>query len=329
MTALDPTTELQRRLCALGYPVVVDGDFGPVTEAAAGDLVTALGMSSLLHPAHMLAALRDVEHVPYPPIPPVTREDRDAAWAFWGEHGLFADDEHDEDIRARFAGLYATLRKNPQDTPDHAVAEVGWWLASQRITETPGRQNRGPWVDRLIRIGSRGTKDPVSAPPWCAYSGGAKRVIAEWATADLHNWPKFRTSGGAVRTWQKARELGQALRADEIAIIDNRWCLLDGTPIDVTGALFARLRTSLSGSEIQHTLDRVWDGGGSQGHAGSVLSPRPTGALLCVAGNSSGSGHSRGRGGRETYEVIDPRADGDVHGYAAYRRLVGLSWVQR
>lgn len=327
MTATaEQVRELQLRLCGLGYPCEADGIWGPVTEAHACDALDALGTGSLLHPAHMLSALMGVEHVPLPACKGFDLADRDAVLELWSGHGLYGQNtDEDLDVRLRLAGLRHHLRSNLRANPDHVVADVAWWLASQRIAETPGRSNRSPWVDRIVSLGAG---SPASAPPWCAYSVGAERTIAHWATGDLLQWPEFKTSGGAVRTWAKARDLGAAYRADEFALLDGKWCI-GAEPVDLVGAAFARLRTSLSASEIPHTLDRVWGGDGAKGHAGTILACRPDGVLLAAAGNSSGSGHSRGKGGRFTYETITLDPDGDPHAYAAGRRLVGFSTVRR
>jgi hypothetical protein len=179
--------------------------------------------------------------------------------------------------------------RNPRGDANWHAAEVARAFVTRGIAETSN--NRGPWVDDIVRIGGG---NPETRPHWCGYFAACCRRIAErWYGAELD----YTTSGGAVRAWQRA---GEHLRVDA----------------PVVGAVYHRTRTSDPASRVAVARD----GGQVPGHTGVVVELLPDGGgFVGVGGNSSGAGHSgAGRGGRVAYEVIRT-------GDKAHARLVGFT----
>ena len=186
-----------------------------------------------------------------------------------------------------FVSVYS--ERNPREGANWHVAEIAHAFGMRSIAETSN--NRGPWVDDIVRIGGG---NPETRPHWCGYFTACCRRIAErWYGAELD----YTTSGGAVRAWQRA---GDHLRVDA----------------PVVGAVYHRTRTSDPASRVAVALD----GGQVPGHTGVVVELLPDGeGFVGVGGNSSGAGHSdAGRGGRVAFEVIRK-------GDKAHARLVGFT----
>ena len=162
------------------------------------------------------------------------------------------------------------------------------------------RQNRGPRVDEIIRLGGG---NPESAPPWCAYFVSA---VLEETKRRGHCLPAAVKSGRAVNHWLKAPEHFRIQR-------DDIW---DIPPDQLPGLVFVRTRTSKPTSE----RDKVLRGMSRTGHTGIVIGVGQTGReLVCIAGNSSGSGHSRVSGsGSVAIEVY-------TEGSKGWARMVGFS----
>ena len=311
---------LQACLNGLGYSAgEEDGIAGPITRAAASNFIEDVGARGINAPHEILSharrklaqgALRRSDVT----VSPLGRQEADRLLKGAG-HVTTAGNAN---VRDAFAALWAAHQQtgNPED-PDHLVATVARWFESQQVSETS--ENRGPWVDPIVLLGGG---DPERRSPWCAYFVGCCRVVARWLwddIADAEPFPPFKTSGGAVRTWQKA-SLGSGMTAAA------------GTagvvmfPVSAAaGSVYARLRTSLPADDVEATLRSVWEGGSAQGHTGVVVEV-VDGGLLAIGGHSSGAGHSRSRsGGRVAYEFLSP--DGDESARKAWARLVGLSWV--
>jgi len=181
-------------------------------------------------------------------------------------------------------------------TPGQARAAVA--LSQLGATET--RQNRGPQVDRYIR-GAGGS--PSKAPPWCAY-------FVTWCGMQVHagGIDIERVVGGAARShWQRA---SPALRIERGDIRD-----FVTSGVDLTGAVFVRART-----KAPKKREAILAGRASQGHTGIVvgagIDEQDRVALACVAGNSSGAGHSH-NSGMVARELI-------VEGSRAWDALVGV-----
>ncbi len=174
------------------------------------------------------------------------------------------------------------------------VAEA--WL-EQGVTESAG-SNAGPDVSWFIHDGGG---NPTNTPPWCAYFVSSCCRQVERTGADI----AYVMTGRAVSHWMKAPESRRIDAADIWTCPEPR------------GTIFVRTRLSKPASEA----DKVRAGQSRQGHTGIVTAvdsestPR---TITCVAGNSSGYGHSRvSGGGAVAMEVI---SEGD----AAWNRLVGF-----
>jgi len=187
----------------------------------------------------------------------------------------------------RFAG--------PLQSDCEAIATLA--LACLGISEVS--PNRGPEVDRIVELGGG---QPDRAAPWCAYFVSA--VLSEAVRRGIDVPHKIRT-GRAVRHWTGAETAHQIDRADI-------WCL---PPPLVCGLIFVRTRTSKSVRQRELVL------AGAQrvaGHTGITVGLSQERGILCVAGNSSGAGHSYARGsGAVALEHYDQSGRG-------YARIVGF-----
>lgn len=286
----DQALGLQRALAGKGYAIACDGVWGPISQRT---LDRHLGAHVLTGPLELLALVEEAAYRTGA-IGPRTDADEDEAARWLAGHRV-----EDETIAQHFAGLRHAYPGGLG--PDALVAHVAEWLHDRPVREV--RQNRGPWVDTIVRIGGG---NPETAPAWCAYTVAASRRIAEW----LHGpgFGNYWTSGGAVRTWQKFPD-AQRSRGN-------------GT-LPPIGAAFHRLRTSLPDADVRRTLEAAWRGDGVEGHTGTVVDYLDDGDLLCIAGNSSGSGHAGHTSGAVAYEIVGP-----TRGKAAWDRLVGFTWIE-
>ncbi len=163
------------------------------------------------------------------------------------------------------------------------------------------KQNRGPEVDHFVRIAGGRAK---TAPPWCAYfvsyCVNAIQRVGLNVTAGT-DW-ELRT-GRAVNWWLKMSEDRRILPADIWEYGHPR------------GLIYVRTRSSKPISDAM----KVRNGTSRQGHVGICIGLEGTNALLGVAGNSSGSGHSAGSGA-VCFERLEV---GGRH----WDRLVGLARI--
>lgn len=155
--------------------------------------------------------------------------------------------------------------------------------------------NRGPDVSWFIHDGGG---RPDKAPPWCAYFVSSLCRQLERCGFDL-DAPK---TGRAVNFWLKTDDHQHVDR-------DHIWSERPD------GLVFVRTRLSKSERE----RDKVLNGMSRQGHTGIVTYIDTTAREIhCVAGNSSGFGHSRVRGGGQVAREIIREGDD------AWARLVGF-----
>ena len=182
--------------------------------------------------------------------------------------------------------------------PHDALASVAEAWLEQGATESQG-SNAGPDVSWFIHDGGG---RPKTKPPWCAYFvSSCCRQVAR-AGFDI----SYVRTGRAVSHWLKAPEERRIAREDIWAMPNPR------------GLIFVRTRLSKSPSE----RDKVLDGMNRQGHTGIVVSvDKVASTVTCVAGNSSGYGHSRVSGGGAV--AMEVMQEGDE----AWERLVGFAQV--
>ena len=178
------------------------------------------------------------------------------------------------------------------------VALANSWL-EQGAYETEG-QNAGPDVSWLIHDGGG---SPSKRPPWCAYFVTSLCRQAARAGHDVAYTP----TGRAVSHWMKS-EPSRRVSRDEIWSEDPR------------GLIFVRTRLSKPIGEVAKVHRDI----SRQGHCGIVTEiDAVTRTITCVAGNSTGWGHSdRAGSGRVAREVI-------TEGDAAWQRLVGFIRVAK
>ncbi len=289
------TRVLQLELNRDGFMTAVDGDYGPKTDLAfrqwrdqQDGLEQAFALRRLITRCSNRIGFNATPMVFKPSI----------AASTWVNNLVTGYNLSLTGVQVQELSLLHDGLADNASHPDQLVARIAEWFLIMGVKET--RQNRGPWVDVIIALGGG---DVQAAPPWCAYFVGTCRLIASKLSAfEL----EFARSGSAVRTYLNAAFKLQGWHK--------------GAPI---GAAFSRLRTSVDESKIDGLLEAVWAGDSAQGHTGIKIVTLPTGDALAVAGNSSGSGHSGGRGGRVALEVVGP-----VNGTAAWRRLVGFSTVR-
>lgn len=293
------TRAFQIELNMRGYRTNVDGAYGPKTEAAFRAFCDANGVFRTPFAFRNLIADSAMYLGAKPGDPSYEPSDLAQRWVetLISDFSLKLDKDQERDLHGLFescsplAGLW-------EATPDSTVALIARWFLLIGVQETS--QNRGPWVDAIIRIGGG---NPSSAPPWCAYFVGCCRELASRLSAAPFG---FRPSASAVRTYLYA---------------DNK---IEGSTLEVpVGFAFTRLRTSLPDNRVSKTLLAIWKHGEvAQGHTGIVVGKPASDRLLLISGNSSGSGHSGGRGGRVAFEEIGP-----TRGRDAWVRLVGFGGV--
>ena len=134
--------------------------------------------------------------------------------------------------------------------------------------------NRGPDVSWFIHDGGG---RPSKAPPWCAYFVSSLCRQLERCGFEI-DAPK---TGRAVNFWLKTDD-------DQHIDRDHIW------NVEPDGLVFVRTRLSKPDKE----RGKVLRGMSRQGHVGVVTHVDvDLKEVHCVAGNSSGFGHSRVRGG--------------------------------
>lgn len=321
---------LQGELERLGYPVAIDGVYGPVTawhvnricidagvSTAGGDRVTRDAWYAIVGSERRGAPVPD-------PRPSDFR--RTMNWALARSPRIaemLKQTERGEqylDVIRQLATLHFLRdaiwqeEQGVRATP----AYIAEWLYARDIREEWG-QNRGAWVDILVELAGG---DHRQADPWCAWFGSACRRIAEHIlfggrAPDEPRVMTYVVSGRAAAMWQKA------LDADRTEWTDER-------AFPIRGGVIVRSRTS------RHPRDRdtILAGHRMAGHAIVGLGWRAKGVALGCAGNSSGSGHDGGgptsrahARGRVALEVITADPSISRQGYEAHIRCVGVAHV--
>ena len=182
--------------------------------------------------------------------------------------------------------------------PHDALATVAEAWLEQGATESEG-SNAGPDVSWLIHDGGG---RPSKRPPWCAYFvSSCCRQVARAGFAI-----EYVRTGRAVSHWLKAPPERRVNR-------DDIWDLPNPR-----GLIFVRTRMSKPEGERQKVLDGI----SRQGHTGIVVDiDKDARTVTCVAGNSSGFGHSRVSGGGAVAKEVMTEGD------EAWKRLVGFALV--
>lgn len=202
--------------------------------------------------------------------------------------------------RDALGSYYARCQDEPVSFPER-LARTAEWFFEQGVHEEGG-ESRGPWVD-FIRVIGGGVHRPASYPPWCAYFVSACLRITDWV-GDYG--VAFTTNASATRLYLKAPAAARITGSAIDALASPR------------GSIFVRTRSSQPVAERA----KVLRGLARKGHAGIVVDREDDGTLVCIAGHSSGAGHSRVSGsGAVAMEQIGPATE---HGRKARARLVGL-----
>lgn len=305
--------DLQRALARAGHsPGEIDGRFGPLTQRAVESVQRRYGL-----PVTGAYGLREARIMAAGPL--VRGDDKEAARAFLRRHGADGG-VMGTPMTRHLATMLVDARAGDADrfAADHACTtaeqQVNAWVAwvalrceSLRVVEE--MQNRGPLVDPIVAVGGG---SPTVAPPWCAYFVVFCRRVALWLWRECEKPGAvfgFPVSGGASHTWLKAGD--RALSRDSVPPI---------------GSAYHRTRTKRPASDLRVVTQ---SGSPMPGHTGIVVGAvdGEPGAWLCVAGNSSGAGHSRRSGsGRVAFEVIGP-VDDNPHAAAAWERLIGYTLI--
>ena len=179
--------------------------------------------------------------------------------------------------------------------PNEALASVAEAWLKQGATESEG-SNAGPDVSWFIHDGGG---RPSKRPPWCAYFvSSCCRQVARAGFAI-----EYVRTGRAVSHWIKAPDERHVSRDDVWDVPNPR------------GLIFVRTRMSKPETERQKVLDGI----NRQGHTGIVVAvDKDARTVTCVAGNSSGYGHSRVAGGGAVAKEVMTEGD------EAWKRLVGF-----
>lgn len=187
------------------------------------------------------------------------------------------------------------------NSPGQALINIATAWLDQGVREHGS--NRGRDVSWLVHDGGG---NPESAPPWCAFF--VSSVCRQVARAFGPGAVRYTPSGRAVSHW---------LNADLADRIDGQSAI----SVDRRGLLFVRTRLSRPASD----RDRVLAGQRTQGHVGVVVdiveaTATEPAKIVAIAGNSSGSGHSRVHGSGAVAKEVIRMSDDDP----AFQRLVGL-----
>lgn len=321
---------LQGELERLGYPVAVDGVYGPVTAWHVNRIcidagVVTVGGDRVTYDAWRAIAGSSTRGAPLPDPTPSAYA-RTLEWAYARStriEGMLEQTERGElyrDVLRQLATLHL-LRDaiwQEEEGVRATPAYVAEWLYARDIREEWG-QNRGTWVDILVELGGG---DHRKADPWCAWFGSACRRIAEHVLfggrpASAPRVMTYVVSGRAAAMWQNARE------ADRTEWTDEQY-------FAIRGGVIVRSRTT------RHPRDRdtILAGNRMAGHAIVGIGWRGRGVALGCAGNSSGSGHDGGgptsrahARGRVALEVITADPSISRQGYEAHIRCVGVAHV--
>ena len=182
--------------------------------------------------------------------------------------------------------------------PNDALASVAEAWLEQGAPARKG-SNAGPDVSWFIHDGGG---NPAKRPPWCAYfvSSCCRQVARAGFGIE------YVRTGRAVSHWLKAPPERRVNR-------DDIWDLPNPR-----GLIFVRTRMSKPEGERQKVLDGI----SRQGHTGIVVDiDKDARTVTCVAGNSSGFGHSRVAGGGAVAKEVMTEGD------EAWKRLVGFALV--
>ena len=286
----------QDYLAAEGFRLGQDGIFGPETER-----ITRL-WQFLEHGREAVGADICTTLMLAEDVEPSADDIHDAAeFAARLPPDLIASDATADALQALFAMRAKQRRIGFADFAE-LTAWVAVFLLAQGISETTS--NRGPWVDVLVSLGGG---NPEDAAPWCARFVCACRRIALWLWSLDGEEPRtYPQTGSASRIWVTTPPPHRMERSEAA------W--LEST----IGAAFVRTRTSAPASDREVVLS----GDLMKGHTGIVVDLASDG-FVCVAGNSSGSGHSAGSGS-VAVEIIAPTSG---HALRAWDRLVGVCWT--
>lgn len=288
-------TALQQYLSGEGFDLAIDGIFGAQTARVArlwqflhfgrdgvGECDIAVSLVRYEEATSTADDVHDVaELASRLPVDLIERDDLTDVWQ--SLHHMRA--EH------RRLGIYDF---------DELTAWVAVYLLTQGIDEVT--QNRGPWVDLIVFLGGG---EPTDAAPWCARFVVCCRYLASWlVTLDGETARAYPKTGSAARTWLSTPAADRLLR-EEASWLESS-----------IGGAFVRTRTSAPESHRETVLS----GGVMKGHTGIVVDLEGDG-FVAVAGNSSGSGHSKSSGS-VAIELISPTGG---HALRAWRRLVGIA----
>jgi peptidoglycan hydrolase-like protein with peptidoglycan-binding domain len=214
-----------------------------------------------------------------------------------------------------WAALIASLDFSPPDVSGLSAGEARARVAESQLGAKEATQNRGPQVDRYVEESGG---HPEGKPPWCAYFVSWCGQIVQDV---LGHGSIVRVRTGAARLhWQRSPAASHIERdelARKVSSANAKSWSGDELNRALRGAVYVRAR-----SKTPHKRAAILQGARSQGHCGIVVGAHVDrlGRIIIdgVAGNSSGSGHSRVRG---TGGVARERI---VEGSKAWRALVGV-----
>lgn len=319
--------ELQELIASLGYPIAVDGDYGPITAWHVNRICIDAGVPSLgglvVTYESWLALGSTTQRNTGTPDPQAQHLEALLAFAY-GTSPRVRDMLADPKNGAAYGVVMRALATLPllrdaciAEGPFAAPAFVAEWLYARDIREEWG-QNRGPWVDVLVEIGGGDHRD---APSWCAYFITACRRIAQWLWAledpDMAARMVFPITGRAAALYQRAHA-------------GSRMAWQPHNLARLRGAAMVRGRSSRPDTD-RHIIQA---GNQIGAHTAAVLGPGSGFGLIHVGGNSNGAGHdasgatsrahARGRVALEL--LVDERGrNRNPKAYQAYLRCAGFA----
>jgi len=284
---------LQEYFSECGFPITVDGIYGPQTRRVLRMWQFVRFGAGAVDEDSFVTTLMMAEEAE------VDSEDELAVVSLMATMREELLDEQYDGVWASLAKMRADYRSVETHKFGCDVAWVSIWLLTQSIQEAS--QNRGPWVDVIVELGGG---DHLKADPWCARFVTACRVLASWLRSDVakDKSPKFPRTGSASQLWILSSS--PLTRGDAACMMGS------------IGGAFVRSRTN----KPEWHAQVIRDGEPMPGHTGVVVDLEGNG-FVGIAGNSSGSGHSKSSGA-VAVELLAPTSG---HAMRAWDRLVGVA----
>jgi hypothetical protein len=184
----------QRALCRLGYPVAVDGDFGPRTLAATERFQSAAGVKpdGIVGPATLAAAAAAKPPVlgtrEVPKVPTALSEQQLADVLTEGHVAAFGHGPSHERLACAWAQM-ALEHARGKAVYCHNIGNItalGGWPGAYYVIRVQERVKRDPdvWKWMNLKFRAHETPDVGAADYWRLMTGRYKSAVARFDAAD-------------------------------------------------------------------------------------------------------------------------------------------------